>query len=249
MSYRGGVDAVHFTSGGQRLVGVLYSAASAEPRPSLILLHGIPGTEKNYDIAYRLRDLGWHSLVVHFRGGWGSEGDYDMLAQPEDALAAVDYVLNTDAEWKVDAEHIAVLGFSLGNRAALAAAHRDSRIGAVLSVAGFSDFDEVILSDEAYVNSAPFLHGTTARSLRTQWMKLADEDNPISRIAQIECPILIVHGTQDDTVPYWMAPALHEASGKRAELEPIEDADHVFTQHRAQLVGVVTNWLERWLTS
>src|SRR5258708_29479130 len=215
MSYRGGVDAVHFTSGGHRVVGVLYSAASTEPSPALILLQVIPGTEKNYDITYRLRDLGWHSLVVHFRGGWGSEGDYDMLAQPEDALAAVDYLLNADAEWKVDVEHIAMLGFSLGNRAALAAAHRDSRISAVLSVAGFSDFDEVILSDEAYMNSAPFLHGTTAPSLRTQWMKLADEDNPISRIAQIECPILIVHGTHDDTVPYSMPPTLNETSGKQ----------------------------------
>src|SRR5260221_11831143 len=126
MSYRGGVDAVHFTSGGHRLVGGLYAAASVEPRPALILLHGIPGTEKNYDIAYRLRELGWHTLIIHFRGGWGSDGDYDMLTQTDDALASVDYLLNANEEWRVDAEHIAMLGFSLGNRAAFAAAYRDS---------------------------------------------------------------------------------------------------------------------------
>src|SRR5258708_29301375 len=172
-----------------------------------------------------------------------------MLTQTDDALASVDHLLNANEEWKVDAEHIAMLGFSLGNRAAFAAAHRDSRIGAVISAAGFSDFDEVVLSNAAYENSAQFLRGTTAKSLSAQWMKLSDADNPINRIAQIERPMLIVHGTQDETVPYWMAPALHEASGKRADLVPIEDADHVFTQHRAQLVGVVTDWLERWIAS
>ena len=247
MAFQGGVDAVHFPSGGHELVGSLYLAATADPCPALILLHGIPGSEKNYDIAYRLRDLGWHTLVLHFRGNWGSEGDYDMLTQPDDALAAVDFLLNTDAEWKVDPDRVAMLGFSLGNRAALVAAQRDSRIGAVISVAGFSDFEEVTLSDAAYASSTPFLRGTTARGLSAQWQKLAGPDNPINRIAQINRPLLIVHGTQDDTVPYWMASALHEASGKRAELVPIEDADHVFTGHRKQLVQAVSDWLERWI--
>ena len=249
MVYRGGVDAVHFISGGHQLVGTIHLAASAEPCPALILLHGIPGSEKNYDIAYRLRELGWHTLIVQFRGSWGSDGDYDMLTQPDDALAALDFLVNTAAEWNVDAEHIAVLGFSLGNRAALVAAHHDTRISAVISVAGFSDFDEVTLSEVAYTNSVPFLRAATARSLSAQWMKLSGADNPVNRIAEIKQPMLIIHGTQDDTVPYWMAPALYEASARRAELVPIEDADHVFTDHRKQLVGTVTEWLERWRAS
>src|SRR5579859_1845897 len=153
--YPGGVESIHFQSGDHRLVGVMYPAVGDGPRPALILLHGIPGSEKNLDMAYRLRDLGWHTLIPHFRGGWGSAGDYDMTSQPDDALAAVDFLLNMPADWSVDPARIALLGYSLGSRAALVAAHRDSRIGAVISLSGVADFDELMLSQEFFANAAP----------------------------------------------------------------------------------------------
>ncbi|HLY26445.1 MAG TPA: alpha/beta fold hydrolase, partial [Aggregatilineales bacterium] len=150
MPYAGGVESLHFLCGNDQVVGVMYPAVGDGPRPALILLHGIPGTEKNVDIAYRLRELGWHSLILHFRGAWGSAGDYDMPGQPDDALASLDYLLNSRAEWTVDPSHIAVLGYSIGSRAALVAAYRDPRIGAVISVSGIADFEELMLSQEFF---------------------------------------------------------------------------------------------------
>src|SRR5438105_928325 len=134
MPYTAKVESVYFTSGTAQIVGVLYAAQDPDPaapdqHPAAILLHGMPGGEKNVDLAYRLRDLGWHVLIVHFRGSWGSSGDYDMTTQPNDALAALDYLLATVPT--VDPARIALVGYSLGSRAAIVAAHRDKRIGAV----------------------------------------------------------------------------------------------------------------------
>jgi pimeloyl-ACP methyl ester carboxylesterase len=221
----------------------MYPAVGDGARPTLIMLHGIPGSEKNLDIAYRLRELGWHTLIIHFRGAWGSDGDYDLTAQPDDAIAAVDFLLNTSADWQVDPAHIAVLGYSLGSRAAIVAAHRDPRIKALISLSGIADFDELMFSPEFLTSAAQVLRGVTLESLNAQWAKLGGAENPINIIGQITCPTLIIHGTQDEVIPYWMAPALHEASGKRATFQTIENADHTFTQHRTQLVEGVVGWL------
>jgi hypothetical protein len=246
MTYRGGSESIYFHSGDAELIGILYGAAGDIPRPAAILLHGIPGSERNADIAYRLREMGWHVLSPSFRGAWGSGGDYDITCHPDDASAAIDFLLKPGADWQVDPLRIALIGYSLGSRAAIVAGHRDSRVGAVVSLAGIADFDELLLSDETFAYATHFLGGVTAQSLKAQWAKLGGADNPVKIVGQLRQPLLIAHGTQDEVVPYFMAPALHEAASGLATIATIEDADHTFTWHRAQLVEIVTSWLDRW---
>lgn len=246
MPYRGGVESLLFKSGDAEILGVLYCAGGEGARPATILLHGMPGSEKNWDIAYQLREIGWHSLVLSFRGSWGSTGTYEMLTQPDDAIAAVDYLLSTSAAWSVDPAHIALIGYSFGSRAAIAAAYRDQRFGAVVSISGIADFDEVVPDANFFASAAPFLQGSSAPGLQRQWMTLGATENPIAIIGQLTQPVLIVQGTEDDVVPPYMAGALHDASGHRATLVEIKEADHTFTEHRAELVLTVTDWLEQW---
>ncbi len=123
-----GLTGVTFDSDGHRLVGVLYLARGEEPKPTVLLLHGCPGLEKNLDLAVRLRDRGWNSLLFHYRGCWGSAGRYDLRTIPRDVTAAVDYLAGCP---RVDAGRIAVLGHSLGGWAALVTAAAEPRLRAV----------------------------------------------------------------------------------------------------------------------
>lgn len=240
MTFQGDCDAVII---GEGLVGVLYSAAGSSKCPAAILLHGIPGAEKNFDIAMRLRESGWHALVLCFAGTWGSAGRYDMTAQPDDARAAIDFMLHGGSHWQVDARHIALIGYSLGSRAALVCASRDARVSKVVSIGGIADFDELMLSDEFFAAVSPFLHGVDAVSLKRQWARLGGADNPLAVIARNPQPTLIVHGTGDETVPYYMAEALQRAGGDKATLITIPDANHVFSRQRSELVAAVSEWL------
>ena len=55
------VCSVHIQSQGKTLFGRLFSPAldsAASKAPSVLMLHGIPGTEQNFDVAYALRDVG-----------------------------------------------------------------------------------------------------------------------------------------------------------------------------------------------
>src|SRR5262249_16897019 len=147
--------------------------------------------------------------------------DYDMRAQPDDAIAAVNYL---ESAQKVS--QIVVIGYSLGACAAIVAAHRDPRIEAGVSISGFANFDEIMLGDAFYAGAKDLLRGVTAESLSKQWSALGGALDPAVLVGQVQQPMLIVHGTEDEIAPYFMAPALQKASNNRADFVSIEGADH-----------------------
>jgi putative redox protein len=56
-------------------------------------------------------------------------------------------------------------------------------------------------------------------------------------------PVLIIGGTKDAVVSTKRVKALHDAAEEPKGLIFIDDADHVFTQKRHELVEAVTRWL------
>ena len=90
--FEAGLDGVTFTSKGCRLLGGFYKAAGDGPRPTAVLLHGLPGIEKHLDIAYRLRDLGWNCLYFHF-AAVGDRRAFSLAGLADDTRAAVEWVL------------------------------------------------------------------------------------------------------------------------------------------------------------
>ena len=96
-----------------RLLAALYTAAGPGPHPAVLLLHGIPGCERNFDLAQVLRRAGFHVLVFHYSGSWGSDGDYSLTHDLEDAGTALDFLLD-DARFRIDKERIFAVGHSMG---------------------------------------------------------------------------------------------------------------------------------------
>ena len=62
--------------------------ARVRTRPP-ILLHGFPGNERNLDLAQALRRAGWNAVFFHYRGSWGSDGDFSFGHVLEDVAAVV----------------------------------------------------------------------------------------------------------------------------------------------------------------
>lgn len=65
------------------------------------------------------------------------------------------------------------------------------------------------------------------------WLEEIERDpefyDPVLAAAQVKCPMLTLHGDEDDTVPAQCAEQLHEAATPNSTLEIIEGANHVFT--------------------
>ena len=82
---------VPYPSGDVMVNGLLMTAAGSAPCPLVVLLHGFPGTERNLDVAQALRMAGCHVAFFHYRGAWGSPGDFSFVNVLEDPNNVIDY--------------------------------------------------------------------------------------------------------------------------------------------------------------
>jgi uncharacterized protein len=238
-----GITGVTFDSDGHRLIGVLYLACGAEPKPTVLLLHGCPGLEKNLDLAVRLRDNGWNALAFHYRGCWGSAGRYDLRTIPRDVTAAVDYLACCP---QVDADRIAVLGHSLGGWAALVTAAAEPRLRAVAvyGAAARLGANLRLSPDQVEAEFTRFL-ATTPEEFAAQRDDVAERMDALEAAAALgPRPLLVVHGTQDRWVPVAQARDLAARAGSSCRYVEVAGANHDFAWHRAELADLIVGWLK-----
>lgn len=231
---------------GQGQIGIYYLADTDQPAPFALFLHGFPGSEKNHDLAYHLRAKGWHVLVLHFMGAWGSAGDYNPLNHPAEVRATLDYILSKHAPRPVDPSRIVVLGYSLGSRAALMAAAEDTRIQAVILAAGICDFSDLMLPDELFTSAAQFLTVSDSETLKRLYLRLGEGMQPTDALVKIAPrPVLLIHGTNDEIVPFFHLDGFGMFAGDNVQKVAIPGADHLFALHRAELIQAVSSFLEQ----
>jgi uncharacterized protein len=237
-----GITGVTFDSDGHRLVGILYLARGEEPKPTVLLLHGCPGLEKNLDLAARLRDRGWNALLFHYRGCWGSAGRYDLRTIPRDVTAAVDYLAGYPL---VDAGRIAVVGHSLGGWAALVTAATEPRLRAVGVYGAAARLGEDLrLSPGQLEQEFTRFLATTPEEFAYQVASVGEQMDGRAAVTAIRPrPLLMVHGTEDRWVPVARARELAARAGSPARYIEVEGANHAFSWHRAELANLIAGWL------
>ena len=124
---------VRIPSHGALMNGVLYTAAGAGPHPAVMLFHGFPGNEQNLDLAQAIRRAGFDVLTMHYRGAWGSPGDFSFAHALEDSDAALIFLRANAGKFHIDARRIFVAGHSMGGWMAVSAAAHDPAVaGAIL---------------------------------------------------------------------------------------------------------------------
>jgi len=88
-----------------------------------------------------------------------------------------------------------------------------------------------IMQEQGYIETPSFRTGQNLR-LGYTWLKEQEQNpkafNPLIGIKNIDCPILLIHGDADKTVPFEEAHRYQVASKGRAQLEMISDANHTF---------------------
>lgn len=242
-----GLQGVTFDSGGHRLVGTLYLARGAAPKPTVLLLHGCPGLEKNLDLAAALRDRGRNALVFHYRGCWGSEGPYDLRTIPGDVTAAVDHLQSGEYQ-SVDRDQLAVVGHSLGGWAAILAAAADRRLRAVAVYGAAADLGGIDLTPERLDHEMTRFLTVTPAEFERQRADVSGRPGPLEVVGSIAPrPLLIAHGRDDAWVPAEQARRLASRAGRPCRYVEVDGANHSFAWHRAALRDLVTGWLDEVL--
>ena len=246
------MQALAIPSGATALNAVLYTAAGAGPHPTVLLLHGFPGNEQNLDLAQAMRRAGWNVLTLHYRGSWGTPGDFSFRHVLEDADAALAWLRGPGGRAAgVDAGHIAVVGHSMGGMAtAYEAGHDPAIVGAALiSAAGMSLFTgpkaemTKALGSEYGAGTMHMLAGTTPEALYEEVVA-----NPVPftlktyAAGAAKKPVLVV-SSDDGLKPLddSFASAVTAAGGAPRQVHLA--TDHSYSDMRIALVTIVVDWL------
>jgi fermentation-respiration switch protein FrsA (DUF1100 family) len=161
---------------------------------TILLFHGQGGNIwRPFQVGF-LEDLmaiGHDIFVVDYRGYGKSEGEPTLQGIYADGRAAWDYL---EAHEDVDAEKIVIYGFSLGTAVAVDVAREVDPAGLILE-GSFTGADDMV----EYINKRG-----TPRVTRP-FFKL-DLDSSIDLdlvegIREITCPVLFLHGEDDDILP------------------------------------------------
>lgn len=101
-------------SAGSKLAGMIYRSNGSQKHPTLILLHGFPGNERNLDLAQVARAKGWNVIYFNYRGAWGSQGKFSFKNCVEDVTNVVAFCNKYQDSLKIDTANIVLFGHSMG---------------------------------------------------------------------------------------------------------------------------------------
>lgn len=221
-----------------------------------IHIHGLgstrAGTLRGVQIA---TDLGYTSLVVSYRNGGegprvGNGRSTLGSTEADDVDAAIDYAIRQGAE------KIVLFGWSMGASIALHVAHRKQYRGLIVALVLDSpvlDWADVIRANckraglTEHAGRLAMLCLTTQPLAQLLGLPCAlplEEMNWVKRAHDLEVPMLILHGTQDDSVPISAARSIQRQRPDRVTLESF-DADHTLNWNvePARWSDTVTKWL------
>lgn len=246
-----GMEVLHIPSGGVKINGVAYTAAGAGPHPVLVLMHGLPGNEKNLDLAQAVRRAGWTVVTFNYRGSWGSPGRFSFAGNLDDGKAVLAWLRDpaNAARLAIDPHRIVLAGHSMGGWVTAMTAERDPALaGAILISAANMGRERRGSPQETaamMADNMESLAGVTAQSMADEIIThRAELDWSPGAAGLARVPLLVL--TADDGLAPMadaLAASVRSAQGGRVT------AVHVATNHswsgaRIRLEQEVISWLE-----
>lgn len=223
----------------KRLFGWLLPIPGATS--TLVILHGWGGNaEQMLPMALPFHRSGMNVLLVDARNHGRSDRDgFSSLPRfAEDLDKAIKWLKRTYPEYS---RKIALLGHSVGGGAVLLAASRRSDIDAVISVSAFAHPKWMMQRFLKQLHIPVFLITFIIRYVEWVIGYRYEEIAPINTICHIKCPVLLVHGKADQTVPLEDALSItRECKRSYIMLLTVENAGHESVEkiktHKEELV-------------
>lgn len=240
---------INIPSAGAKLQGFIYLAAGKGMHPTVFLLHGFPGNERNLDLAQMLRARGWNVIYFNYRGAWASQGLFSFANCVEDVVNAVHYAEKEQNKFHIDVKNMVLFGHSMGGWVTLksiqllpeikkafalstwdiAGSYKDVASEKELTTKPKEDFKDVFVLNTPYrelflpviKNRKYYDLSMDSKSLATKKLIILDEHQNNAHIANA------IKKEQGSSIQYL-----------------VWDTDHAFTNKRISLISKVLSFLE-----
>jgi uncharacterized protein len=243
---------VHIPSGGVEINGLAYIASGAGPHPVFVFAHGLPGNEKNLDLAQAVRRAGWTVVTFNYRGSWGSPGSYRFANDLEDVDAVLAFVRDPKnaATLRADPKRVVLGGHSLGGWATgLTAAHDKQLLGAIMISTGNIGRHAAITRDQAVgalrENGTEALANTTPEIMADEIIAAGPRFDVLTAAPRLVDTQLLVLTSDDGGAPMSNAlvAAIRKDGGKSVTSLHVA-TDHSWSDARIRLASEVIDWLQ-----
>ncbi|MBT3297484.1 alpha/beta hydrolase [archaeon] len=243
----------YINSRGLNLVGNLY-ITNPHSNSIIIMCHGFTGNKHEigrFDIAAtKFHDKGYNVLNFDFSGS--GESDDDTLTvgkQVDDLESTIKYVQDKGYS------NIALLGLSLGGLVSLKVYNPKIKslvLWAPVTAAHKNYCNRFNTEQLQELNESGYITRTRTKGVRKKILIdpqiIKDRENVDQKYlcSRINCPVLIVHGDQDDRIPLQNSIDALQYFPKNSRLEIISGADHLFFDQVNQFIDLSVEWYKHY---
>jgi uncharacterized protein len=230
---------ITITIGNDSIAAFGMFAAGKEKKETVLLLHGLPGNERNLDLAQELRREGRNVIYFNYRGAWGSQGEFLYSNCLEDVTKIMDFfsLPENSEKYKIKADSFILIGHSLGGGIALLSGAQDYR---VKKIAIYSPFNVNTATPEVMDWVRNFVKGLFMLNVNSEkFVKELIENqslyNPLNFKNELSKKSLLVLD-ENDRNKDWV-----EQIGNVEYV--LMNTDHSFSDKRIELIEKVSEWI------
>jgi hypothetical protein len=172
-------------------------------------------------------ESGYDLFIYDYRGFGKSGGSPGRKRFIEDNFAAYDYLTKTRS---VDPSEIVLLGQSLGGAVVLRLAN-EIKCRAVILEGTFFSIKQIARDLYPYI---------------PVWIAASSDLDNGREVKKLGCPLLLIHGTDDTTLPHYHSEMLYEAARDPKEFLSIKGAGHtdLYAVNPSRYYGAISRFIE-----
>ncbi|TJY37804.1 alpha/beta hydrolase family protein [Pontimicrobium aquaticum] len=212
-------------------------------KETVILLHGLPGNERNLDVAQELRRNGKNVIYFNYRGAWGSQGEFMYANCIEDVKKIIDFFStskNSD-KYRIKLDSFILFGHSMGGGVALISGAKDNRVKkiAVYSPwnAGGTKFTTQQINGFKAMLKPLFMLNIEPKRFLEDIVKNSEQYSIINYKNQLKNKQVLIFD-ENERNKHWIE-----------NIENVEyilmKTDHSFSDKRLELIHKVSKWVNK----
>lgn len=214
-------------------------AAGKELKETVILLHGLPGNERNLDLAHELRRNGRNVIYFNYRGAWGSQGEFLYSNCIEDVGKVLDFfdTPENSLKYKIKPNSYILFGHSMGGGVALLSGAKENRVKkiAIYSPAHIGTASQDLLDWVYDYTKGLFMLNVNPEKFYKELVDKKDSFNALNYKKELSQKSLLIFD-ENERNKEWIG-----------QLDNVEyllmKTDHSFSDKRLELIEKITQWI------